>query len=99
MDNYDIKKHHRALYAPRSRDMTAFAERRKGDWDWTMMIAQPEWIAYDAEGPVIAEMHDAFIPGSDCVLTGRHHEIYLSDVRKTAPEKLRTIIRQPVERG
>jgi hypothetical protein len=27
---------------------------------------------------------------------GRHHEIYLSDPRRTAPEKLRTILRQPV---
>lgn len=29
-------------------------------------------------------------------LTGRHHEIYLSDPRRTAPERLRTILRQPV---
>lgn len=28
--------------------------------------------------------------------TGRHHEIYLSDARKTAPARLRTILRQPV---
>jgi hypothetical protein len=31
-------------------------------------------------------------------MTGHHHEIYLSDPRRTAPEKLRTILRQPVER-
>lgn len=29
-------------------------------------------------------------------MTGRHHEIYLSDPRRTAPERLRTILRQPV---
>jgi hypothetical protein len=29
-------------------------------------------------------------------MTGKHHEIYLSDVRKVAPDKLRTILRQPV---
>ena len=27
---------------------------------------------------------------------GKHHEIYLSDPRRTAPERLRTILRQPV---
>jgi len=32
-------------------------------------------------------------------LSGKHHEIYLSDARKTAPGKLRTIIRQPVEKA
>lgn len=46
------------------------------------------------EGPVIAAMH-AHIADAGLTLTGRHHEIYLSDFRKTAPEKLRTILRQP----
>jgi len=32
-------------------------------------------------------------------MTGRHHEIYLSDARRTVPEKLRTILRQPVGRA
>jgi hypothetical protein len=32
-------------------------------------------------------------------LTGKHHEIYLNDVRKTAPEKLKTIIRQPIAKN
>lgn len=27
-----------------------------------------------------------------------HHEIYISDVRKTAPEKLKTIIRHPIRK-
>ena len=52
--------------------------------------------SFDAEGPVLAEMHTSFIPDQGLALTGTHHEIYLSDVRKTAPEKLRTILRQPV---
>ena len=53
---------------------------------------------YDAEGPVLEAMHDDFIPGHDLRMTGRHHEIYLGDPRRTVPEKLRTILRQPVER-
>lgn len=52
--------------------------------------------SYDDEGPTIAAMHDGFLPAEGLSLRGRHHEIYLSDVRRTAPEKLRTILRQPV---
>lgn len=54
---------------------------------------------YDAEGPVLATMHDEFIPAQDLRMTGRHHEIYLGDPRRVAPEKLRTILRQPVARS
>lgn len=51
---------------------------------------------YDDEGPTIAHMHEQEIPGYDAVPTGHHHEIYLSDPRRTAPDKLKTILRQPV---
>lgn len=51
---------------------------------------------YSDEGPVLARMHHEFIPAQGLRMTGRHHEIYLSDPRRTAPEKLRTILRQPV---
>lgn len=51
---------------------------------------------YDHEGPVLEEMHNSFIPKKSLTMTGRHHEIYLSDPRRTAPGKLRTILRQPV---
>ena len=51
---------------------------------------------YDDEGPVLARMHDVEIPSAGLRLTGRHHEVYLGDPRRTAPERLRTILRQPV---
>ncbi|MGP0225047.1 GyrI-like domain-containing protein [Paenarthrobacter sp. NCHU4564] len=51
---------------------------------------------YDAEGPVLESMHNGFIPENSLTMTGKHHEIYLSDARRTAPEKLKTILRQPV---
>ncbi|MGH1527055.1 GyrI-like domain-containing protein [Leifsonia sp. L25] len=54
--------------------------------------------SYDDEAPVLEELHEEFIPANGLRMTGRHHEIYLSDARRTAPEKLRTILRQPVER-
>ena len=52
--------------------------------------------AFDDEGPVLVRMHDEFIPGQGLRLDGTHREIYLSDPRKTAPERLRIILRQPV---
>jgi len=51
---------------------------------------------FDDEGPVLARLHDEFLPENGLAPAGRHHEIYLSDLRRTAPEKLRTILRQPV---
>jgi hypothetical protein len=54
--------------------------------------------SYDDEGPVLERMHGVFIPESGLRMHGKHHEIYLSDARKVAPEKLRTVLRQPVAR-
>jgi len=121
-----------------AKDMDTFAAARdKSQWDWTMMIMTPEWVAaqmfakaltqvakrknpaslgkvrleqyheglsvqimhigsYDDEGPVLAEMHSEFIPQNGYVENGKHHEIYLSDPRRVAPEKLKTVLRQPV---
>jgi hypothetical protein len=50
---------------------------------------------YRAENPTIERLR-AFVQAQGCVLAGRHHEIYLSDPTRTAPEKLKTIIRYPV---
>lgn len=51
---------------------------------------------FDEEGPVLERMHREFIPAQGLRLGGRHHEIYLGDFRRVAPEKRRTILRQPV---
>lgn len=119
-------------------DMTAFTQGRKEEWRWTMMIMQPDWIAYpmfldvmeskasklgappatlrfqpydeglsvqimhigpySEEGPTLARLHDEYIPQNGLLMTHHHHEIYISDPRRTAPEKLKTILRQPVKR-
>ena len=56
---------------------------------------------YDDEPGSVAMM-DAFIAeqgyGNDFSDTRLHHEIYLSDVRRTAPEKLRTVLRHPIRK-
>ena len=117
-------------------DLEVFHTRDKVAWDWTMMIAQPDWIAtdlvdearaaalkkrlpalalvrferysegrsaqilhvgsYDDEGPTLTMLHDEFLPAHDLAPSGRHHEIYLSDPRKTKAARLKTILRQPV---
>ena len=50
---------------------------------------------FSEEGPTIQKVHD-FIAEMKFKLSGKHHEIYLSDIRKAAPEKWKTIIRQPM---
>ncbi|TDC43292.1 GyrI-like domain-containing protein [Micromonospora sp. KC213] len=121
-------------------DPTVFVTRAKGDWRWTMLITQPEWItaamvdeairltatkkglpavdqvrferyaeglavqvlhvgSYDDEGPVLVRLHHEFMPANGLTFNGPHHEIYLSDPRRTEPAKLRTILRQPVARS
>jgi hypothetical protein len=55
--------------------------------------------SFDDEAGVLAGTHDEFIPENGLRMVGRHHEIYLSDFRRTAPEKLRTLLRQPVGTG
>lgn len=52
--------------------------------------------SYDDEGPILARLHNEEMPSRGLTFAGPHHEIYLSDARKTAPAKLRTILRQPV---
>jgi hypothetical protein len=51
--------------------------------------------SYDEEEPTIEKLH-AFIAEHDYPLRGRHHEIYLSDPRRTTPDRLKTVVRQPV---
>ena len=53
---------------------------------------------YTAEAETIARIHREFIPEHRLTERGFHHEIYLSDPRKTPAEKLKTILRQPVDR-
>jgi hypothetical protein len=52
--------------------------------------------SFDDEGPVLARLHDEVLPAEGLRPRGTHHEIYLSDLRRVAPERLRTILRQPV---
>ena len=116
-------------------DFSVFAAGDKANWQWTMMILQPDFVSdadiaaaitsagrrknlpalhklrleelseglcaqtlhvgpFSEEGPTIAKLH-GFIDARSA-LTGKHHEIYLSDIRRAAPAKWKTILRQPM---
>ncbi len=53
--------------------------------------------SFDDEAEVLRRLHHEVVPDRGLRLTGRHHEIYLSDARRVPPERRRTILRQPVE--
>lgn len=53
---------------------------------------------YSEEGPTLQRLHEEYLPQNGLIENGKHHEIYLGDPRRTAPERLRTVLRQPVRR-
>lgn len=50
---------------------------------------------FSQEGPTIQKMH-TFIHECGCDLSGKHHEIYLSDMRRADPARWKTVLRQPM---
>lgn len=52
---------------------------------------------YEAEPPVIEALHE-FVAAEGYELRGSHHEVYLGDPRRAAPDKLKTVLRNPVTR-
>ena len=77
---------------PASLDRVRIETLREGACAQTLHIGP-----YDEEAKVLADMHQNFIPKAGLRMTGKHHEVYLSDARRVAASKLRTILRQPVE--
>ena len=51
---------------------------------------------FSEEGPTVEKVH-SFILERGRKICGKHHEIYLTDVRRAAPENWKTVIRQPME--
>jgi hypothetical protein len=54
--------------------------------------------SYDDEGPVLARLHQDWLPQQGYVEHGKHHEIYLSDARRVEASKLKTVLRQPIRK-
>ena len=53
--------------------------------------------AYEDETEILKYLHGSLMPEMGLTFNGHHREIYLSDPRRSAPEKLKTILRQPVK--
>ena len=54
--------------------------------------------SYDDEGPILARLHEKWMPDHGYTFNGLHHEVYLSDPRRVEPQKLKTILRQPIRK-
>lgn len=55
--------------------------------------------SYDDETSTLNKLHNEYLPENGFEVNGLHHEIYLSDPRRTPSDKLKTILRQPVIKG
>lgn len=55
--------------------------------------------SYDDEAPTLARLHHEVMPALGLTWNGRHHEIYLNHPGRVSPERLRTVLRQPVRAG
>lgn len=75
--------------------LPALADVRLEQFDEGSCAQVMHYGHYAAEGPTIARLH-AFIAEHDYVRAGKHHEIYLSDPRRSAPERMKTVVRQPI---
>lgn len=82
----------------KQKDAPALARLRLETYHEGLVVQILHVGSYNDEGPTLHRMHHEFIPQSGLEMAGKHHEIYLSDARKVAPEKLRTVLRQPVRR-
>jgi hypothetical protein len=80
----------------KSKDLPALAKLRFEAYEEGKAVQILHIGSYEDETPVLADMHENFIPANGFAMTGMHHEIYISDPRKVAPEKLKTVLRQPV---
>jgi hypothetical protein len=78
------------------KDLAAISKIRLESFEEGISVQIMHIGPWSEEAPTIKKLHD-FAGEQGYELRGKHHEIYLGDPRRTAPEKLKTIIRHPVE--
>ncbi|MHA2349760.1 MAG: GyrI-like domain-containing protein [Candidatus Thorarchaeota archaeon] len=78
------------------RDNPALSDLRFTDYHEGLSVQIMHIGPWSEEAPTIEKIH-SFIKEQGYTINGKHHEIYLSDPRRTKPEKLKTVIRQPME--
>lgn len=83
------------IEAAKKKMLCALEQIRFAPYDEGLAVQILYFGAYENEGETIARMHD-FAVQSGYQLHKHHHEIYLSDPRRTAPAKLKTVLRHPV---
>ena len=76
----------------------ATAKLRLGTYNEGKAVQMLHIGPYSAEARTLERMRE-FIRAAGLEQTGKHHEIYFSDPRRTSPEKLRTVLRQPVRKA
>ncbi|MFN8471450.1 MAG: GyrI-like domain-containing protein [Anaerolineae bacterium] len=86
---------HAIADARRKRELAALAALRLERFEEGFVAQVMHLGPYSAEPPTIQRLH-AFIHDQGYVPRGKHHEVYLSDPRRVAPEKMKTVLRQPV---
>jgi hypothetical protein len=84
--------------AKANKDIASLAALRSERWEEGLCAQIMHIGPYAAEPASIVALHKA-IAELGSAPRGRHHEIDLGDPRTSAPEKLRTILRQPIQRS
>jgi hypothetical protein len=82
--------------AARKKDLPAAPRLRLERFEEGLAVQIMHVGPYSEEAPTIERLH-AFAAAEGYALRGRHHEIYLGDPRRTAPERLKTVLRHPVQ--
>ena len=86
------------VQAGKGKELTALDNLRLESYIEGLSVQILHIGSYDDEGPTLARLHKEWLPEKGFMENGKHHEIYLSDPRRVAPEKLKTILRQPIRR-
>jgi hypothetical protein len=80
----------------KQKDPAALSKLRLESYEEGLSVQIMHIGSYDDEGPTLHKLHHEFMPANGYTFNGKHHEIYLSDPRRVAPEKMKTVLRQPV---
>jgi hypothetical protein len=82
----------------RKKHVTALQKLRMASYHEGRAVQITHIGSYDDEAPVLERLHQEWIPHHGYTENGNHHEIYLSDPRRTAAAKLKTVLRQPIRK-
>ena len=91
-----VVKDAQAQLEKKGKDLPGLAKLRLEDFEEGLSAQIMHIGPYSAERPNIEKLHK-FIADNGYKLRGRHHEIYLGDPRRSKPEKLKTVVRQPCD--